>query len=289
MEKKSLTNDLGAIHIQDEGAVAVESGNNDGKMEKKSLTSDIRAIHIQDEGAVAVESSHNDEKIDGFVTDRKAKKDRLLCGVETCVLLRKKYHDLKQTHMELCLQHCQLSMKYEAIRRVKTGTEPIGTEPTGTEPTGTEPSASDDVSVPDPLPLTDNIFTTNEIILLESLPLDKSHDSNFILKCVEYAYKENPSVLVTKTLKGTRERIEIQDGVVVAVRPAKDSLTPEKVKKIEDVFINRVTKSKCLAGEFAERIKPKNINRLIGSAVSNISNKAQPKVKPSQKNDHLNL
>lgn len=92
---------------------------------------------------------------------------------------------------------------------------------------------------------------------------------------------------MNKTLYGTLERKEFGDDGAVVVRPAKDPLTPVKVKRIEELFIKRAIESKCLAAEFAERIKSTNINRLIASAVRNVSNKENPK-KP-QKNVNLNL
>lgn len=189
--------------------------------------------------------------------------------------MRKKYDDLKKSHVQLCVEHCELSMKYKAL--LKTTTETVS-------------STSSDVSdESQPIPPADNIFTANEIIVLQNFPLEKKKDSTFILKCVEFAYKDNTSSLVNKTLKGTLERVEIQNDKPVAVRPAKDPLTPEKVKRIEELFIKRVTNSKCLAGEFVERIKTTNINRLIASAIRNISSKEQPKDKLSKKNDDLNL
>lgn len=190
----------------------------------------------------------------------------------SCEIWRKKYGDLKQSHIKLSLRHCELSMKYDELLKISTNTAT---------------SSCDDVS--DVLSPNDNVFTPNQIRILESLPLEKKKDSTFIMQCIDYAYKENSSTLVNKTLKGTLERIEMQDDGAVVVRPAKNPLTPEKVKRIEELFIQRVSKSKCLAGEFAERIKTTNINRLLASAIRNISNKEKPKDKSSHQNVNLNL
>lgn len=144
-------------------------------------------------------------------------------------------------------------------------------------------SSNDEVS--DTPSSINDIFTPNQLRILESLPLEKKKDSTFILQCIECAYKDNRSTLVNKTLFGTLERTEFRDDGAVVVRPAKDPLTPEKVKRIEELFVKRVTKSKCLAAEFTERITPTNINRLIASAIRNVSNKENPK--KSQNNFEL--
>lgn len=202
-------------------------------------------------------------------------KEKAACDNESCVRLRKKYDDIKKSHVQLCVEHCELLMKYNALLK-------ISTEPT------IPPLPIDVSNVCPPTDSVGSIFTPSEIIILESLPLEKKKDSTFILKCVEFAYKDK-SALTHKTLKGTLERIEIHDDQAVAVRPAKDPMTPEKVKRIEELFVKRVTHSKCLAGEFAERIKSTNINRLIASAVRNIVSKGQPKNKSTKNNDELDL
>lgn len=221
--------------------------------------------------AAAVSTSVNQKSDEGaadLASDRS--KTSKLCG-ESCALLRKKYEDLKQSHIKLSVRHCELVMKYDELVNAKTNTNVSHLE------------ASDMLSS------TGDVFTANEIRILESLPLEKKKDLNFILQCVQYAYKENPSVLVSKTLKGTLEKIEILDGVAVEVRPAKSPVTPEKVKRIEELFIKRVTASKCLAVEFGERIKPKYMNRLIATAITNISNKVKPSDNLLKENVNLNL
>ncbi len=190
----------------------------------------------------------------------------------SCELLRKKYKDLKKIHFQLCQRHCEISMKYDQL---------VETLDTVRKAESTNAELSDLPSS------TDDVFTPNQIRILESLPLEKKKDSTFILQCIEYAYKDKTSTLANKTLYGTLERKEFGDDGAVVVRPAKDALTPEKVIRIEKLFVKRVTESKCLSAEFAERIKPTNINRLIASAIRNVSNKENPK--QTKKNVNLNL
>lgn len=220
-------------------------------------------------GPGVVDSCSDDENDDAVVLDGK-NADRL-CDA-SCELLRKKYRDLKKAHFQLCHKHCEISMKYEQL---------VETLDVVRKSKSSNAEASDMPSS------TDDVFQPHQIIILESLPLEKKKDSTFILQCVEYAYKDNTSTLVNKTLYGTLERKEFGDDGAVVVQPAKDPLTPEKVKQIEKLFVKRVTQSKCLAAEFAERIKSTNFNRLIASAIINVSNKGKPK-KP-KKNVNLNL
>lgn len=178
------------------------------------------------------ETGDSDDGLDG-------KKAVKLCNA-SCELLRKKYKDLKKSHFQLCHKQCELSAKYEqlvetlnAIRKVK--------------------SSNDEVSS-DTLSSTDDVFTPIQIQILESIPLEQKKDSNFVLQCIEYAYKDNASTLVNKTLLGTLERKEFGDDGAVVVRPAKDPLTPEKVKRIEELFVKRVTYCKCLAAVLEFRL-----------------------------------
>lgn len=168
-------------------------------------------------------------------------------------------------------------MKHEELVLVSTGTVRPNTE------------AEESNVVSPTLSMSDGIFTENEIKCLQCLPLDKKKDSTFILNCIQYAYKHNVACLTKKTLKGTRARYEVKEGDLVTVKPGKDPLTPEKVARIKELFIDRVTKSKCMAGEYGERVKQTNINQLIANAVKNVSFKEAPKEVLSNQNADLNL
>lgn len=172
----------------------------------------------------------------------------------------KKYEELKKSYMKLSLRHSELLMKHDDL--VKTATNSV------------RPNTDDELA--EALSPSDNIFTPNEIKCLQSLTLEKKKDSTFILQCIEYAYKDTASTLLGKTLKGTLERVEYKENGDVQSHPAKDPLTPEKVKRIEELFIDRVSKCKISAVEFGERIKQTNINKLIAAAIKNVANKQVP-------------
>lgn len=92
-------------------------------------------------------NGHTHER-DGSAVALNGKKANRLCD-ESCVLLRKKYDDLKQSHIKLSLRHCELAMKYDEL---------LNTAPS------TVTSSSDDVS--DVLLPIDNIFTVNQITII---------------------------------------------------------------------------------------------------------------------------
>lgn len=118
-----------------------------------------------------------------------------------------------------------------------------------------------------------DIFTENQIRYFRSMPLDKKKDSSFILQCLEYAYKTDQSVLLQKTLNGKPEWIEITDGGEEILHPTKDPLTPKKVDRIRELFIERVSKCNIDPAVYGERMKTSYLNRLIASGIKNIAKK----------------
>lgn len=167
-------------------------------------------------------------------------------------------------------------MKHDELLKNMTSNEKLVDRNTGEMSDGAESTS-------------DEVFTPNEIRHLLSLPLDKKKDSTFILQCVQYAYKNNVAALANKTLKGTGERIEVKEDGARVLHPGKESLTPEKVRRIEQIFIDRVSRSTCMASEFGDRVKQSNINKHIASAIKNVANKGKPKNQSSTQNEHLNL
>lgn len=205
---------------------------------------------------------------------------------------------MEKSYLKLSVCYTQLMMKHKDLVEVSTGTVRSNTE---TEPLdevkrkdSTQVSTdtarlNTESEVSKTLSLADDIFSNNEIKCLQCVPLGKNKDSTFILNCVEYAYKDSAASLTNKTLKGTRPRYEVREGEAVIVKPGKEPLTPEKVTRIRELFVDRVNKSKCLAGEYGERIKMTNFNQLIANAVKNLSNKQAPKTVAATDNSDLNL
>lgn len=221
-------------------------------------------------------------------------------GCGECDKWRKKYEDVKRSHIKLSVRYTELMMKFDELAEVAKGSvrpnlniENINDGPQilsiangiASQTLSTSAGVAQSFCQPN------DIFTENEIICLKCLPLDKNKDSTFILNCLQYAYKNNAASLATKTLKGTPGRFEVSDsGDLIEVMAAKDPLTPKKVQRIHQLFMDRVTKSKCMAVEFAERLKETYFNKLVASAVKNISNKAVPSKKtPSNQNKDMNL
>lgn len=213
------------------------------------------------------------------------------CG--ECTKWRTKYKEIEKSYLKLSVCYAELMLKHKDLVQLTTGAVRPSSE-TEQREDGFELSvgavhSNTETEVSPTVPVVDNIFTAAEIKCLQCIALDRKKDSTFILNCVQYAYKDNTSSLTNKTLKGTRSRYEIIDGEAVTVKQGKDPVTPEKVARIQQLFVDRVTKSKCMAGEFGERVKQTNFNQLMANAIKNLSNKEAPKDVHSKQNDHLNL
>lgn len=225
---------------------------------------------------------------------------------------REKYHKLNKNHAKLAMRHTNQLMKHDDLILVAAAsgsslkpalsdpsvslTRENYVDPNSEPPSNTLPNAvtlSSTVPTPsagcEDLPSANNIFTKNEILHLQSISLGKNNDSTFVLRCIEYAYKNVTSVLPNRTLNGTRDRYEVKDGVSTVVRQGKEPVTPEKVYEIKKLFIKRISNPKCTAGEFGDRIKPTYLNQLIATAIKNVSNKEQPRAKKTNRNKDLIL
>lgn len=133
-------------------------------------------------------------------------------------------------------------------------------------------------NLPDPVDTmasTSDVFTPNEVKYLEAMPLTKAGDSTFILKCLEFAYKREPSVLRFKTLKGVPESVQYNDDGTMEQVAKKDPLTPIKVERIQELFISRLSKCKIDSVEYGERIKESKVNKLFATGIINVSKKSK--------------
>lgn len=208
----------------------------------------------------------------------------------SCKKWQAKYKDMEKSYLKLSVRYTELMLKHEDLVAVSTGRSNACAESceegnhNDLNRMSSERSHSETKVSP-----TDDVFTEHELKCLQCVPLDKKKDSTFILNCIQFAYKNDAGSLSKKTLKGTRPRYEVKEGEIVTVKSGKDPLTPEKVARIQQLFIDRVTKSKCLSGEFGERVKITNFNQLMANAVKNISYKQAPKDVLSKQNEDLNL
>lgn len=170
-----------------------------------------------------------------------------------CLEKEKKYKDLMKVYLKLTHRYSELDQKYKDLLQTKTRTN----QP---EPDGTVSFSND-------------VFTPNEVKYLQAMPLDKTTDSTFILKCLEFAYKENPSQLRLRTLKGRPESVQYHDDGSIEEQVKKDPLSPIKVQRIKELFIDRLSKCKIDCVAFGERIKDTNVNKLFATGILNIVKK----------------
>lgn len=162
-----------------------------------------------------------------------------------------KHKALKKVYFTLASAYSELSIKHQALVKAKRHVDEIDI---GVETT-----------------TTGDIFTENELKFLKCMSLEKKKDSTFILQCLEFAYKNDLTVLCDKTRKGKPESIKIgEDGTVTNVS-AKEPVSPVKVVRIKELFLERLSKCDIDSAVYAVRAKDSNMNTLITNGIKNIS------------------
>lgn len=159
--------------------------------------------------------------------------------------------ELKKVYLNLTIRFSELHSKYDDLSKVVSNHQSVNNAATSS----------------------DDIFTPKEVQFLQCMELDKKTDCTFILQCLKYGYKPDRSVLATKSLKGTAERTKFTDEGEQIRHEAKTALTPEKVDRIKGLFIERISKCKIDAAEYAVRMKDSYVNKLFAAGVNNISTK----------------
>lgn len=172
--------------------------------------------------------------------------------ITTCKDWESKYKNLKKDYMKMGTNFAELRMVHDDLLKTTKYTHP------------NPPDVNDAISS------SEGIFTSNEILVLQNMPLDQQTDSTFILNCLKFAYKSNPAVLRHKTLKGKREAMVISDDGDVAYMPGKDPLSPQKIKSIRELFVERINKCNLKPAAYSTRIKEPYMNKMIASGITNM-------------------
>lgn len=110
-----------------------------------------------------------------------------------------------------------------------------------------------------------------ELSSLNSIGLDKKHDSTFIRKLLLCLYKSDMEVMSQRSLKGTTPKIKFEGGQVMQTLE-KRQMTPEKLNTISTLFHNRLSK----VNEIGEtgRQSETYLNALINRGFQNINKKS---------------
>lgn len=183
-----------------------------------------------------------------------------------------KRKELKKVYVNLNVQFSELYMKYQSVLKAKGNNRDI------VHGEASDNAASDGVAMVSEatggaVKGDDDTFTEAQLKFLQFMPLDKKNDCTFILQCLKYAYKSDPTVLTSKTLKGTAERTEITADGREIHHEAKAPLTPEKVDRIKSLFMKRISKCEINSAEYVERMKDPYVNRLFAAGIVNLSKK----------------
>lgn len=184
-----------------------------------------------------------------------AKENKLKYWEEQAKYWEAKYKDLKKGYLNQSHHFSEVNIKYNGLLKMKSNTP--------------QPDDKIDNAVNT---CTDDLFTLNELKVLKNMSLDKKKDSTFIHQCLEYAYKNDMSILSSRTLKGKAESVKFSEGQETHI-PKKYPLSPEKVDRIKALFIERIVKCNIDSASFEARIKDSNINKLFASSIRNIANK----------------
>lgn len=185
--------------------------------------------------------------------------------------------ELKKVYMNLNVEFSELYMKHKSLLKAKGNdrdiihgevsdgaamvSEATGGAATVSEATGGAATGSDVT------------FTEAQLKFLQFMPLDKKNDCTFILQCLKYAYKSDPNILASKTLKGTAKRTEITADGIEIHHEMKAPLTPEKVDRIKSLFMDRISKCEIHSAEYVERMKDTYVNKLFAAGIGNLSKK----------------
>lgn len=167
-----------------------------------------------------------------------------------------KFKELKKIYVKLTVRHAELDLKYNDLLKSKSAT-----------------SAASDVVANANAASEDGVFNLNELKFLQCMPLDKKKDSTFIHQCLQFAYKNDLGVLAHKSLKGTSDWIEINDRGEKIHHTAKSPISPHKVNRIKEVFVERISKCQISSVEYGDRVKDANINKLFAGGIKNIAKK----------------
>lgn len=112
-------------------------------------------------------------------------------------------------------------------------------------------------------------FNENELFDLRSHKIGKPRDASFIVKCVQYLYHQNMDV-ISRKVAGERKI------------KGKTPITPEKLKVISEMLIERVEAECC--DENTSMLRSNRVNRLVGDALYTLSTRretSQPKNTPN--------
>lgn len=212
--------------------------------------------------------------------------------------MEKKYNDefeqrkeLKKVYMNLNIEFSELYMKHKSLLKAATETDRpiihgevsdvkstrrqiVHGEASGGESSGGEALGvplMDNVTTVEGAKGSNEIFTDAEIKFLQYMPLDKKSDCTFILQCLKYGYKNDITVLATRTLHGTAVRTEITSEGAKIHHKGKSPLSPDKVNRIKGLFMDRISKCDIHSAEYMDRMRDPYVNKLIAAGISNLS------------------
>lgn len=163
------------------------------------------------------------------------------CTRADCIEMKCKYKALQKNYAKLAIENAEISMKYKDMSKTFEALH-----------------KNDDVTITN-----DGMFLTSELQTLNRLPVTKKYDSTFIRTCLEIMYQDDLTVLAGKSA----QRVSDRNG------KTKMPLTPSKVKRIKELFAERLYQCKLDPAALAERVNDTRVNQLLATGIKNIVNK----------------
>lgn len=113
-------------------------------------------------------------------------------------------------------------------------------------------------------------FTTGELRDLRKMQNESRHDATFVRTALLYLYKDNPSLLQYKSVRGSKTKLmKKKDGTVVKTEP-KEPLSPKKLDILKSIYRERIFGATSDEVELTVRNNSTHFNQLIATSLSNI-------------------
>lgn len=169
------------------------------------------------------------------------------CTRADCLDIKRKYKALQKNYAKLAIENAEVTLKHKHLSKTIANINENDTE------------CADDSKI-----TTDGLFLDSELETLNRLSAAKRYDSTFIRSTLEFLYQEDFSILRNKSVHGT---------IDTNFSNSKKPLTPAKVKRIKELFVDRLCKCRLDPATFEERSKESRINQLLATGIKNIVNK----------------
>lgn len=113
-------------------------------------------------------------------------------------------------------------------------------------------------------------FAPDELRNLRVMQNDSRYDATFVRTALLYLYKDNPTSLQYKSVRGAKPKLmKRKDGTVVETEP-REPLSPKKLNILKSIYSERISGATSDEIELTVRTNETHFNQLIATSLSNI-------------------